>query len=248
MKKFFSFAARHLSASIFVAIYIVLIPVYLILEGFVPETQLNLLTLIVPFAVLGVVLDYIAENNKALDKNFKILARLLPAGVFLLFGITALLKAIGRETSDLFNYLMWLFITAPFFIASYNKERHKDRLTWSLIGTALVGGAYLYLTTKSLDLNRDSGLVIFLISYFLAFYAASNLKRLPWLSTVIGAINAAYLLLIYLYPNLDFNNLRQPYSDLALSFELLMMEFIILCILICLLSTIQNKRQECKSK
>lgn len=248
MKKFISFIPKHLSASIFVAIYLVLIPVYLFLEGFVLETQLNLLILIAPFAVLGIVLDYITESNKAMANKYKLLVRLLPAGVFLLFGINAILKGAGRESSELFSYLMWLFITAPFFIATYSKERHKDRLIYSIIGTALVAAAYLYLTTKSNDLNTGEGLIIYLISYFLAFYAASNLKRLPWLSAVIGAANGVMLVLIYEYPNMDINSMNQPYSDIALSFELLMMEFFILCILVCLLSTIRNNKEALKTE
>lgn len=238
-----AFIRRHLSALVFSSIYLIIILVHLFLESFIPEIQMDMLMVMLPFILLGGILDYIISRNTVLPKTYRIYVQLLPAGVFILYALTALLVAIGREPSDIFNYLFWLFITAPFFIASYNKEGHRNRLISALIGTALVALAYLYLTTMTQNLDGGSGLIIYLISYFAMLYSASGIKRMPFLSTVIGAANAVILLLFYKYPSTDTLQAGGWDFDIAENFEILMLEFFILCILICLFGVVKNSRE-----
>lgn len=244
MKKKSTFILRNLSAFIFITIYLVLFLIFIFLEGFIPEVQLDMLLTIAPFILLGAILDYIASKNNVLSKDYKIIAQFLPAGVFILYGLTKILELAGREPIDLFNYLIFLFISVPFLIISYNKAGHKNKMIYSLIGTGLVAASYLYLTTITKELNEGTGLVIYLISYFAMFYAASSLRKMPYLSIILGAANASILLLIYKFPVTATAKTYGWDYDIAQNFEILMIEFLILSILICLLSVIRNKQEE----
>lgn len=244
MNKISAFVLRYLSTLVFIAIYLVLFIFHMFLEGFVPEIQLDMLLTMVPLILLGVILDYIVNRNNVLSNGYKLFTQILPAGVFVLIGLSSIFEIAGREKVDLFNYLVYLFLTVPFFIVSYNKTGHKNKMIFSLIGTGLVAAAYLYLTTLTAELNEGTGLVIYLIAYFSMFYAASGLRKMPYLSIILGAANASILILIYKFPVTDTAKTYGWDYDIAQNFSILMLEFFVLCILICLLAVIRDKQGE----
>lgn len=239
---------RNLSLFTFLAIYVVLAVTLLFLEAFVAETQYYVITTLLPFFLLGLILDYVVSRNKVLLKGYKIFTQLLPAGIFLLYGLSQLLRLAGRPHSAAFNYLIWLFIAAPFFIAGYQKEGNRSKILFSILGTGLMAASYLYLTTKTRQLDGGSGFVVYMICYFMMFYAASGLPRLAYLGVVFGFMNAVVLLLLWKYPVTQTARLYGWDYDISYNFELLMLTTFILCILVCLITSVYRERAAARKR
>lgn len=117
MDKKTGFLRRNLSFLVFVAIYLLFVIILLFLESFQWETQWNVLTVFVPF-LIGVILDYIISRDRELNTGYQIFTQLLPAGIFVLYGISEIQKLANRPQNESFTYLIWLFIAVPFFITS----------------------------------------------------------------------------------------------------------------------------------
>lgn len=241
MNRVKSLLQRNLSALIFLVIYLVMAVFFLLLEGFQADSQLNLITVILPCMLLGVVLDFIISRNTVLNSGQKYFTQVLPSGIFIVYFITILFQTIDRSLPDYYNYFFYLFIAGPFMIASYQKQEHRRRMIFSLLGTVAVFALYLYLTTKTENLNKGSGLFIFMISYFMMFYAASMISKLPYLPILLGLINTA--ILWYLYQNpVSLDGLPHNWDyDYLLFFEYLMLGSFGVCILVRLLAEFVNK-------
>jgi hypothetical protein len=235
---------RNLTALLFLAIYLVMVAVFLFLESFNSESQLNLLSIMLPCILLGIILDFIISRNSVLTKGQKLFTQLLPTGVFVIYLIILIFQLSGHSYPEVYNYLYYLFITAPFAIVSYRKEGHKSRMIFSLLGTAVVFAFYLYLTTLTTELDKSSGLLIFLVSYFMMFYSASTLRRLPYLSTILGVLVTAFLWYIYRNPITPESKIYGWDYDYLLIFEYTMMIIFIVCIVIRLLATKVNDSEE----
>lgn len=226
----------------FIAIYFIIAITLLFLESFQLETQLNVITTLLPFFLIGAILDFMVRRNKQLTPLYKIIVQLLPAGIFVLFGITVLYNVAGKTPLDAFNYLVWLFMALPFFITSNFKDNHKKRLIFSLIGTGLLGSVYLYLTTLTNELNQGNGLMVYLIYFFLLYYAASGFKNLSFIGGILGAIDALILVFIRINPITENSKIYGWDYDIAFNFELIMLFTLIVCIAICFLDALTREQ------
>jgi peptidoglycan/LPS O-acetylase OafA/YrhL len=243
MDKKTGFLRRNLSFLVFVAIYLLFVIILLFLESFQWETQWNVLTVFVPFFLIGVILDYIISRDRELNTGYQIFTQLLPAGIFVLYGISEIQKLANRPQNESFTYLIWLFIAVPFFITSNLKNNYRRRLISSIIGTALVGAVYIQLSTKTDTLNTETGLYVYLICIFLVFYAASQLKKIFYINVIMGFIDGAVLIFLWKNPITEASKYYGWDYDIALNFELLLLVNFILSILICLVSTfIKDKK------
>ncbi|MHB8131136.1 MAG: hypothetical protein ACYDEX_19320 [Mobilitalea sp.] len=232
---------RNFSTITLIAIYLIMVVTHLFYDSFVLEDQLILIITMLPFIMIGLILDFILRRNLALNKSIRIVAQLLPSGIFGMQLISTFLIYAEKEPSDLFNYLIWLFLALPFFIASYNKEGHKHKMISSLIGAGLIAVVYLFLTTQTDLLNEGSGAIIYFTSYFLMLYAASGIRKLPYLGIVLGVLNTVALLwLRYMPVTEDAINHGWDY-DIFTNVELLIMGTLLLCILIRFLEVFQPK-------
>lgn len=240
MSKLRMLIQRNLSALLFLAIYLVMVVVFLFLESFNSESQLNLLSIMLPCVLLGIILDFIISRNTVLTKGQKLFTQLLPTGVFVIYFIILIFQLSDHSYPEVYNYLYYLFITAPFAIVSYQKEDHKSRMIFSISGTAVVFAFYLYLTTLTTELDKSTGLFIFLVSYFMMFYAASTVRRLPFLSLILGVLVTAFLWYVYRNPITPEGQLYGWDYDYLLIFEYTMMIIFIICILIRLIATKMN--------
>lgn len=238
---------RNMSLFTFIAIYFIIAITLVFLESFQLETQLNVITTLVPFFLIGAILDFIVSKNNKLTSLYKIIVQLLPAGIFVLFGISVIYNVSGRTPLDAFNYLVWLFIALPFFISSDFKENHKMRLIFSLVGTGLVGAVYLYLTTLTNELNHGNGLMVYLIYFFLLYYAASGFKNLSYIGTILGAIDASILVYLWKNPVTENAKIYGWDYDIAFNFELIMLFTLIICITLCLLDVVTREQSRKKA-
>lgn len=232
---------RNLSLFTFVAIYFVIAIILIFLESFQIETQWNVLTTFIPFFLMGAILDFIVNKDFSLEMGYKIFAQMLPAGIFLLYGVSLILSIAGRPQIEAFNYLIWIFIAVPFFITSNLKENYRKRMLASIIGTGLFGAVYIHLSTMTYELNTDNGLIVYLICIFLMFYAASRIKNMFFISLILGFIDAAILIFLWKNPITEASKLHGWNYDIAFQFELLLLANFIICIIICLLATLISK-------
>lgn len=235
-----AFKSRNLSLLSLAAVYLILVVYHLISEAFVMENQIDLLIIMLPFILLGSVLDFILSRNTVLSKNYKAITQLLPLGVFLLFAASFLLEIANRPNYDAFQYIFWIFISTPFFMATYHKEGHKRRMIYSLLGTAIVFAAYLHLTTLTDKLVEGSGIIVYIITYFSMLYAASSLVKFPYISTILGALNAIALLVLWKNPVTEVAKLHGWDYEIALHFEYICMISLLVSILLTLISVIKK--------
>lgn len=234
---------RNLSLFTFIAVYLVIAIVLLFLESFQSETQWNVITTLIPFFLLGVILDFIASRNHDLQRGYLVFAQLLPTGIFLIFGISYLLIIIEKPPIEAFNYVIWLFIAAPFFITSNIIDNYRIRMISSLIGTGLVGAIYIQLTTMTDKLEEGNGLIVYLVCIFLLFYAASGLKKLFYINLILGFIDAAILVFLWKNPLTEASKLHGWDYDIGFQFELLLLANIVICILICLINVLIREKE-----
>lgn len=242
-KKIGGLVRRHLSLFTFIAIYLVIAIVLMFLESFQLETQWNVITTLIPFFLLGVILDFIVSRNHDLQMGYLIFAQLLPTGIFLLFGISVILNIIDRPPIEAFNYIIWLFIATPFFITSNFRDNYRRRMISSLIGAGLVGAVYIQLTTMTDELDEGNGLIVYLVCIFLMFYAASGLQKLFYINLILGFIDAAILVSLWRNPVTEASKLHGWDYDIAFQFEMLLLANLIICILICLIDVIIKEKK-----
>lgn len=236
-----SFILRNLSTTIFLVVYLCLVVVHISNDGFILENQIGLLITMLPFVLFGVVLDFLGKRNKTLEAWIRILAQLLPLGIFLMQIVSTVFLYLGKESYDIFNYLIWLFLTVPLFIISYEKDEFRPKILKSTIGTGAIAVVYVYLTIQTKNLDGGYGAMIYFVSYFLMLYLATGIKKAPYLGTAIGIINAILLLLLRYVPmTADAKSFGWDYS-ISFHFELLVITTFIICILIRLVTAIKTK-------
>lgn len=240
MKKLSVIIRRHVSLFAFIFIYLIIAAVLLFLEAFQWETQWNVITTLVPFFLIGAMLDYMTGKNNELSTGFKKFSQLLPTGVFLLLGISCIVDTIGRPPIKFLEYLIWAFIALPFFITSYIRENYRKRLFSALLGTGFVGAVYLHLTTITDELNGGSVLIVYLICICLMFYAASGHKKLYFTGMTLGLIDAVVLIFLRNNPLTKGGKFYGWDFDIAYKFELLLLANFTVCIIICFFSAVNR--------
>lgn len=234
------FLIKHLSTILIVLFYIIIVVFHILAEGFLPDIQLDLIVTILPFIVLAVILDFILCHNLKLANIYKILAQLMPACILGMMILSTINYATKNSSIKIFNFLLWLFLSLPFFIAGYYKELHWRKLKYSLIGTAIIAAVYLYLTTLTNELNESSGAVIFFLSCFFMLYTASSPARFPYFGTILGAISAAVLLFFKFVPITADAKLRGWDSDIAMKFEFILMVTFLVSVIILFISVLKK--------
>lgn len=247
MNNISEFFKKYLATITFVLMYVVLCGVNFSFNAFSFDTLVFLFITILPFIILGFALDYIINNNINLKFSVKIIAKLLPATVLTLTLLSSAYTALIPDAYPwLLQRLLWLFIALPFMIGSYEKASHKNRMIFSGLGTAAIVLSYLYLTTLTENLDKKYGAFIYFIALFLILYAASNVKNMPFISTVIGIVFAFILYTLRVFP-IDQNSRDYGWDlNIANNFEFLILGAFILCIPICFLATfLNNKRKNC---
>lgn len=195
-----SFIVRNLSALVFLLVYLVMVVIHLISDSFILEDQLYLIIYLFPFVFIGLALDYLLRQNSTMKTAYQIFIKLLPLGVFLMIILSSLEIFDSSDTPAAFDNFFWIFISLPFFLTSYQKDKARPRLLHSLIGTGAVTAIYIYLTTQTEALDRKYGAILIIISYFLLLYTASGIERLPYVGLILGCLNAVILLLLRYYP------------------------------------------------
>lgn len=232
MKKKSAFIMRYLTTSLVTLIYIGMVVIHLVSDSFILSNQVDLLVTMLPFILMGAILDYILSRNHELDTLFKVIAQLLPLGILILPVIATIQLIAGYEHTELINYLMWIFLSLPFFIASYEKDNFKKMMIYSIVGTGFIVVVYYYITTLTLNINSGSGAFLYFIAYILMFYTASGSKKMPWMGTILGVLNAGSLLLLRYIPITEMAKLYGWDIDIATKMEFLVGTSLVICILI----------------
>jgi hypothetical protein len=235
MNKRESFLSRNLSVMALVVVYICTVLYHISSDSFILGNQLGLLIIFLPFALMGLALDYIVRSNKTLNKGLGILARILPLSIIFLWLPNSILMNYNENIIVKYyfyyvGYVVWLFIALPFFIAGFSKEGFRHKTIRSLSGTAAFAVFYIYLVTKSGYLDRGAGFVIILLSYFFMFYAISGIKMLDLAAPLIGLANALVLFMYYKFPGTE--NRFNWDSDINLKIDILMLITFLVCIII----------------
>lgn len=223
---------KRLSALSFIVAYLLMVVAHLFIDSFIPSLQISLLTTMLPFIILGFIIDFLINRNDKIKHSYALAAKILPIGIFLVIIISTALEMIDRKPLELFNYFIWLFVSVPFMIASYNKDEHRKRVLYAGIGLAFIVIIYLYLTTQTKQLNTGYGSVIYFFSIFMMLYAASSIRKLPFISSIIGVLFAIALLWIKFLPSSTKANVYGWDYDIYFQFELILVVTFILCIIV----------------
>ncbi len=239
-----TFSQRYLSTITLIAIYLIMVIIHIFYDSFILTDQLVLIVTMFPFIIIGFILDFLFRRNQTKDKTIRIFAQLLPAGIFGMQAISTVLSYAGEDSVSLFNYLIWIFLSLPFFIVSYNKEQHKSKMLYSIIGAGLFAAVYLFLTTQTDQMEEGSGAVIYFISYFLMIYAASGIQKLPLLGTALGILNAVALLWLRYAPTAETVKSRGWDYEIFSSIEFLLVGTFLVSVLIRLWETFQKKEMK----
>ena len=238
-----TFIKRHLSALIFSTLYFILIFFHLLFDGFILFYQVELLITMVPFILLGIILDYILTKDTNIHKNYKTFAQILPSGIIILIISSLLLDFFDQSIPELFLYLYWIFLSLPFFISSYNKEYHKKRMTYSILGVLVLAAIYLHLASQTFLINDSSGAVIYFLSYFFMLYSSSTINRLPFISLILAIINSVILIIMRYAPFASSTAIHGWDYNIVFQLEILMLLTFITCILIRLFVAILNTKR-----
>jgi Mg2+/citrate symporter len=191
-------------------------------------------------------LDFILRQNRNLAAWVRVVVQLLPIGIFVMQLISTVFLYLGTTSLEIFDYLIWLIIALPFFIASWEKEGIKKRMLRALLGTGALIIAYIYLTSQTDALSKNYGATIYFISYFLMLYAASGIKKLSFLGASLGILNAVILLLLRNIPlTTEAKEFGWDY-DIFSKVETLIIITFVFCILIRLYEAVQEKKRMLK--
>lgn len=183
----------HLSLFTVIITYLILIVEHLVMDGFVFNNQLDVITVMIPVAVLGLVYDFIL-NNCNLKNSYKVFGKLCILFIFFIRIAVNLQDELGDQPLEALEYIHYLLFTIPFFIATYHKETHRRKLIFTLIGITAIGFTYLYLANQTEALNLSAGAIIYLASYTLMIYSAGEFDKLPFIGAIISCANAIVLL------------------------------------------------------
>ena len=243
MNKKASFLLNNLSTLALFIVYISLVVIHLINDGFIMVNQLGLMITMLPFLLIGIALDYLLKNNPIIMRGLRIFAQLLPLGIFLMQMVTTVIFYLNVNSYDVFDYLIWVFLSLPFFITSYEKEGMRPRVIRTLYGTGAVAVVYIFLLTQTKELTYGIGELIYFISYFLILFIVSGNRKLPYIGTIIGILNAAALLLMRYFP-ITSNAKEYGWDhDIAFFMELLVLTTLVLCIIIRILEEVFHKKK-----
>jgi hypothetical protein len=222
---------KYLTALSMITVSLIFLVAHTILEGFLVKSQLGILLTMAPFLLLGLILDYILNRNTLLSRSATILAKICPLLLFITAGTSVLLESINQKQYPIFNFLPWVFIALSFFMASFDKENYKKPMIYSSIGTGLVIMAYLFLARDTDLLNEKYYSILYYITYFMIFYAATTIPKLPILGSFLGLCNVLVLLWLRYFPQGDSKLYGWDY-DIVYSFELLLTATLVVGILI----------------
>ncbi len=200
MKKLSAFTFKHLSAIIFIIIYLITVGRHVVSDNFLPSDQLFILLAILPCMLYGIALDFIMNRDNVLSRGYHILIAALPAGIFLLQIPSDILLYYNIDDYDILSYLMWIFLSLPLFLISFHKEDLRQRTIRCLKGLVAIIAVYMFLTTQTSELNFIPGAVLYFLTYFFLLFAASGIRKAPYLGTVLGILNAIVLMIMRYYP------------------------------------------------
>ncbi|MDF2485030.1 MAG: hypothetical protein K0R46_1198 [Herbinix sp.] len=85
MKNKSEFIRRNLSAVSLIAIYVITVMIHLFADSFILINQIGILVTMLPFILLGLVLDFILRHNKTIDNGIRLLAGIMPAAIFAVY-------------------------------------------------------------------------------------------------------------------------------------------------------------------
>lgn len=241
MKKITAIIPRNLSTTVFLLVYLGFVISHLVSDSFILENQIGLIIAMFPFILLGMTLDFLLRRNKELDLWMRVVAQLLPLGIFAMQIVSTIYLYLGKEPIEFFNYLIWLFISAPFFIISYKKDEFRPKLLRTSIGTGAIIVVYLFLMTQTKELNNSYGSFIYFVSYFFMIYVSSGIRRFPYLGAILGICNAFMLLLLRYTPmSANAKNISWDYH-ISIQIEMLLFVTILFSILIRLYEAMKSK-------
>lgn len=200
MKNITGYLSKHITSSILIIIYIVMVVLHLISDSFILSDQVAILLMMIPFTLYGFILDYILVKNTILNKVIRTLTALLPNCLFLLPIISATPLYNSIEQYDILSYLIWILLSLPLFITSFSKENLRQRTMHTLYGLAAIIVVYMFLTTQTTELDISYGATLYFITYFFLIFSASGIKRIPYLGTGLGILNAIALIIMRYYP------------------------------------------------
>ena len=243
MNKKASFLFNNLSAIALALVYLCLVVMHLIIDGFILVNQLGLIMTMIPFLLIGIALDYLLKGNPQLTRGVRIFAQLLPLGVFLMQIITTVFLYLDRDSYEVFDYLIWIFLSLPFFISSYEKDGMRPRVIKTIYGTGAVVIVYVFLLTQTKELTYGISEFIYFVFYFLILFIVSGNRKFPYIGTVIGILNAAALLLMRYLPFTENAKYFGWDYDIAFLMELLVLSTLILCIIIRILEEVYRKKK-----
>ncbi len=245
MNKKPSLIQRHLSTFSFLVFYILLIIGHLIMDGLVLSIQFEMLITILPFMLIGIILDYVLRHDSNLHQIFKVFAQLIPISLILLIVVSGLFNNTtfnGQSLTDMLNYTYWLFIGLPFFMASYDKQ-HKKPLIFSTIGIIVLAIVYFYLTMSTYKLIVGGQAILHFLALFFILYSASTIKKIPFLGLILGGLKGIALLIIRFKPASPSDFFIAWDRNIAVQFEMLTLITFILCILIRFIAAIYNSKE-----
>lgn len=244
MNKALKIILNNLSGIAMFIVYLTMVIIHLAYDSFIAANQYELLVTMLPFILYGLILDYILRSNNDLGMGLKTFSRLLPIGIFVMQLITSILTAAGKETFEVFYYLIWIFLSLPFAIGSYQKVGFRKRFIFSLIGTALILAAYVYLTTQTDALDGRYGAIVYFMTYLMMIYSTSGIRKIPFLGIIIGALNAMAMILYRFFPNTAAAKYYGWDYDIFGSIEMLILVTLMASVMIRMIETVQAKPKE----
>lgn len=239
--KALQFITKYTSTISNTIVYLITIVLFLIMEGFVYETQIGLLPLFAVLIFMGLLLDLTIKKNTLLTQGQKMFTQLLTLTPIIILGLVLLLEFTGRSVSATTQYFMYIGFGLPFAIAGYHPARNGKKLISTIIAVVLVFTVYLYLTTISDSLVTGNGLFLYLLSFAIAFYCISSIDKFPYLNIILGAIVGALLFYLYKSPIDSKSTLYGWDYSFMIYFEYLLVIALILGATISLIGAYINK-------
>lgn len=223
---------RNLSTIMFIMIYVAMVIIHLVSDSFILSDQFFLILLMLPFLFIGLSLDYILRHNKVMKTWYRVIIQLLPLGIFIMIFISSTMYYGEGNIYTVFDYLFWFFISLPFFLASYQKDALRQRILHSLIGAGAILVIYMYLSTQTKLLDKNYGAMLIVVSYFCMLYAASGVKRFPYIGLALGILNAVAMLFFRYVP---FTQAAKMYGweyDINGKIDMIIIFSFVICILV----------------
>lgn len=234
---------RHLSTLIMIIVYLLVAVFHILSDSFQLDSQLSLLTMMLPFILYGVSLDFALSRGTVEDSLYQIIGKILPIGIFIIQIINTVLLYNHNESSELLNVSLWIFLAIPFFMASYSSVNFRTDIIRSLVISGIVMIVYGYLSTQTENLYAGNGIILYYITYVLIFYVITQFKIFPYCDIVLGIVNILVLLSYRFLPLTQDTKLHGWDYNILLYFEILLVLTLVLAIILRILSIVLSKKE-----